>query len=361
MRTWADYLPCQCTPQDPCNDESTCFNRASLFECDTDSCPLGDLCQNRRMQKLQCADTYPFYTNARGWGLKVRHNIAQGDFVVEYVGEILDTEMCRERLRRLHECHTSNFYMLTLEPGLVIDASIKSNHARFINHSCDPNCETQKWTARSETRIGIFARTDIPADTELTFDYQFDSLGNEKKRCLCGSKNCSGFLGTKQAKQPKVTSGGSKASRKRSVKSSVKSNGRKRIKRQWSAKPLPSSGGRAIQLGGDVMEEANEGEKGENSHDDECFMCGDGGTLLLCDRIGCSKAYHLHCVSRKLTPARNTRWECPRHYCKTCQKEASTSCVLCPLSYCEQHQEGKFVDSESGQKCLSNCTKTDTK
>jgi hypothetical protein len=44
--------------------------------------------------------------------------------------------------------------------------------ARFANHSCDPNCQTQKWNVNGEMRVGIFARRDIASGTEITFDYQ---------------------------------------------------------------------------------------------------------------------------------------------------------------------------------------------
>lgn len=54
---------------------------------------------------------------------------------------------------------------------------------RFINHSCDPNCETQKWLVHGELAIGLFATKDIPADTELTFDYNFERYG-DKVSCL---------------------------------------------------------------------------------------------------------------------------------------------------------------------------------
>jgi len=172
-------------------------NRASLIECNPKVCPVGELCQNQRILKFQYPETIIFHTGGRGWGLKAKHDIREGDFVIEYVGEVLDTEMCKERLQKAHESSTTNFYMLTLDSGLVIDAGQKSNRARFINHSCSPNCETQKWTVRGETRIGIFACQNIAAGTELTFDYQLDCLGNERKQCLCGSKNCSGFLGLK--------------------------------------------------------------------------------------------------------------------------------------------------------------------
>jgi histone-lysine N-methyltransferase SETD2 len=77
-----------------------------------------------------------------------------------------------------------------------IDASRRGNLARFINHSCDPNCATQKWTVKGRTSIGIFAIKDIPSGTELTFDYKFERIGCKKQRCLCGSAKCRGWLGT---------------------------------------------------------------------------------------------------------------------------------------------------------------------
>ncbi len=50
---------------------------------------------------------------------------------------------------------------------------------RFINHSCDPNCETQKWVVRGELAIGLYALKDIPAGVELTFDYNFERYGDK--------------------------------------------------------------------------------------------------------------------------------------------------------------------------------------
>ena len=58
---------------------------------------------------------------------------------------------------------------------------------RFINHSCSPNCETQKWVVAGELAIGLFALEDIPAGTELTFDYNFERYG-DKVRTLCYKK-----------------------------------------------------------------------------------------------------------------------------------------------------------------------------
>ena len=105
------------------------------------------------MQKCQNAKTELFFTGNRGWGLKAAANLNAGDFMIEYVGEVLDGDKCRGRLKKAHSTNTNNFYMLTLDAGLVIDAGCKSNLARFINHSCSPNCETQKWRARGDLRI----------------------------------------------------------------------------------------------------------------------------------------------------------------------------------------------------------------
>ena len=54
---------------------------------------------------------------------------------------------------------------------------------RFINHSCRPNCETQKWVVRGELAIGLFASEDIPAGVELTFDYNFERYGDKVHAC----------------------------------------------------------------------------------------------------------------------------------------------------------------------------------
>ena len=66
-----------------------------------------------------------------------------------------------------------------------------------MNHSCQPNCETQKWTVNGDTRVGLFALCDIPADAELVFNYNLESIGNDMKPCMCGAPNCSGYIGVK--------------------------------------------------------------------------------------------------------------------------------------------------------------------
>jgi len=59
----------------------------------------------------------------------------------------------------------------------MIDATRKGNLARFMNHSCNPNCELQKWVVGSRLRMGIFTLRNIEKNEELTFDYQFERYG----------------------------------------------------------------------------------------------------------------------------------------------------------------------------------------
>lgn len=77
---------------------------------------------------------------------------------------------------------------------------LQGNISRFINHSCEPNCETQKWLVAGELAIGLFAVRDIPKDSELTFDYNFERYGDKPMRCYCGSTNCRKFIGGQQVR-----------------------------------------------------------------------------------------------------------------------------------------------------------------
>jgi len=71
----------------------------------------------------------------------------------------------------------TNYYMLTIDKDCIIDAGPMGNLSRFMNHSCNPNCETQKWTVGGEVRVGLFASRDIAAGEEITFDYRLDCRG----------------------------------------------------------------------------------------------------------------------------------------------------------------------------------------
>ncbi|CAH2237590.1 jg6296 [Pararge aegeria aegeria] len=197
---------CECDPNevDPCGPYTQCLNRMLLTECGP-TCRAGDRCNNRAFEKRLYPKMTPYRTSARGWGLKTLQDVKAGQFVIEYVGELIDEEEFKRRMRRKQEVRDENFYYLTLDKERMIDAGPKGNLARFMNHSCEPNCETQKWTVLGDVRVGLFAINDIPANSELTFNYNLESTGIEKKPCMCGAKRCSGYIGEKpkQEDQPK--------------------------------------------------------------------------------------------------------------------------------------------------------------
>ncbi|XP_063541840.1 repetitive organellar protein-like [Cydia strobilella] len=204
---------CDCDPNqpDPCGLYSHCLNRMLLTECGP-LCRAGDRCHNRAFEKRAYPRLQAYRTPHRGWGLRTLQDIKQGQFVIEYVGELIDMEEFRRRMCRKHEIRDENFYFLTLDKERMIDAGPKGNLARFMNHCCEPNCETQKWTVLGDVRVGLFALYDIPANSEVTFNYNLECAGIEKKRCLCGAKRCSGYIGAKpkqlqedKPKQPKRT------------------------------------------------------------------------------------------------------------------------------------------------------------
>ena len=93
--------------------------------------------------------------------------------------------------------------MMALSGGEVIDATRMGGIARFINHSCDPNCHVEKWVVHDEERVGIFAMRDICAGEELSFDYKFECFDRGgAAQCLCGATNCRGYIGTKTSSAP---------------------------------------------------------------------------------------------------------------------------------------------------------------
>ncbi|KAM9289241.1 histone-lysine N-methyltransferase, H3 lysine-36 specific isoform 2-T2 [Morus bassanus] len=312
---------CNCKPTDenPCGLDSECINRMLLYECHPMVCPAGERCQNQCFSKRQYPEVQIFRTLARGWGLQAKTDIRKGEFVNEYVGELIDEEECRARIRYAQEHDITNFYMLTLDKDRIIDAGPKGNYARFMNHCCQPNCETQKWCVNGDTRVGLFAIVNIKAGTELTFNYNLECLGNGKTVCKCGAPNCSGFLGVRPKSQPSLTEEKSKKLKRRP-----------QMKRRSQA---------------EVMKE----------REDECFSCGDGGQLVSCKKPGCPKVYHADCLNLTKRPA--GKWECPWHQCDMCGKEAASFCEMCPRSFCKQHREGMlFISKLDGRLC---CTEHD--
>uniref|UniRef100_UPI00358EA22A uncharacterized protein isoform X2 n=1 Tax=Myxine glutinosa TaxID=7769 RepID=UPI00358EA22A len=175
-----------------CGDD--CLNRILMIECSS-RCPTGEFCTNRRFQKREYARVEVFKTHHKGWGLHTAEDLAAGTFVLEYCGEVLDYKEFKTRAKDYARQKNVHFYFMALKNDEIIDATLKGNCSRFMNHSCEPNCETQKWTVNGQLRVGFFTKDTILVGTELTFDYQFQRYGKEAQKCYCGAATCRGYLG----------------------------------------------------------------------------------------------------------------------------------------------------------------------
>ncbi|KAJ9146222.1 hypothetical protein P3X46_028513 [Hevea brasiliensis] len=193
-----EIMVCYCKPPLDgglgCGDE--CLNRMLNIECVQGTCPCGDLCSNQQFQKRNYAKMKWDRCGKKGFGLRLEEDISKGQFLIEYVGEVLDVHTYEARLREYASKSHKHFYFMTLDGSEVIDACAKGNLGRFINHSCDPNCRTEKWVVNGEICIGLFALRDIKKGEELTFHYKYVRVGGAAaKRCYCGSPHCQGYIG----------------------------------------------------------------------------------------------------------------------------------------------------------------------
>ncbi|KAK5164054.1 histone methyltransferase set1 [Saxophila tyrrhenica] len=131
-----------------------------------------------------------------GWGLYAEENIAVNDLIIEYVGEKVRQKVADMRELRYEKQGVGSSYLFRMMDDEIVDATKKGGIARFINHSCSPNCTAKIIKVEGTPRIVIYALKDIGKNEELTYDYKFErEIGStDRIPCLCGSANCKGFL-----------------------------------------------------------------------------------------------------------------------------------------------------------------------
>ena len=122
--------------------------------------------------------------------------IAKGERIVEYLGERVSHAVADARYDD-HKGGLHHTFLFTVSRKVVIDATVDGNEARFINHSCDPNCES----VIEGGRVFIDAAKPIKTGTELTYDYAYTRDGSETEEdetglygCRCGAKTCRGTI-----------------------------------------------------------------------------------------------------------------------------------------------------------------------
>ena len=130
-----------------------------------------------------------------GRGVFALKHIPRGTRIIEYKGELISDAEADRRYSRIHE-NSPHTMLFSVDGGLVIDATRRGNSARWINHSCSPNCEI----AEEGARVFIDARRDIQAGEELAYDYNLQ-IGERHTRaakrehaCFCGARRCRGTM-----------------------------------------------------------------------------------------------------------------------------------------------------------------------
>lgn len=123
-------------------------------------------------------------SSIQGLGVFARVDLPTGFAVLEYVGERITKQ---ESLRR---CEEANVYIFALDDEFDLDGNVGWNPAKFVNHSCSPNCEAQF----IDGRIWIVSLRPISAGEEITFNYGYDLEEYRDHPCSCGSPECVGYI-----------------------------------------------------------------------------------------------------------------------------------------------------------------------
>lgn len=252
-----------------------CLNRMMYVECSPALCPCGDQCGNQKIQKHDWSPGLErFMTRDRGWGIRTREPIKAGEFILEYVGEIVSEQEFRHRMAERYR-NDEHHYCLNLDSGMVIDGYRMAGEGRFVNHACDPNCEMQKWSVNGMYRVGLFSLKDIPGNTEICYDYNFHNFNNERQQeCKCGSDQCRGFIGGKsqrlnsQAKE-KAAKEGTKGTSSRSVRKQQRGGHRLRQQKRDGTK---GEGGTTITEPTTVAARLSQLQLKPLSHQQRCFV-----------------------------------------------------------------------------------------
>ncbi|MBQ6534168.1 MAG: SET domain-containing protein-lysine N-methyltransferase [Opitutales bacterium] len=129
-----------------------------------------------------------------GTGLFAAQDIKKGEFIIEYLGEIVSRgeanargAACEERAK---ESGGGAVYIFELDAERCIDGNFSYNDARFINHACRTNCEA----VREGDRILFYAARDIPAGEEILYNYAYPLESFLDHPCNCGFPECVGYI-----------------------------------------------------------------------------------------------------------------------------------------------------------------------
>lgn len=192
---------------------------------------------------MPAASKSPMYKVRRskihGFGVFATRTIRKGTRVVEYLGDRISHKVADRRYEDKDE-DDGHTFLFIVDRGVVIDAGVDGNDARFINHGCDPNCES----VIEDRRVFIEAIRTIRPGEELKYDYQIGRADSDPPNvdeiyaCRCGAEACRGTMlwpakrPKKRAKKKARAKARPKSGGKSGAKSRAKSGGKQGAKRR---------------------------------------------------------------------------------------------------------------------------------
>ncbi|XP_066495898.1 histone-lysine N-methyltransferase 2A [Tiliqua scincoides] len=148
----------------------------------------------RHLKKTSKEAVGVYRSPIHGRGLFCKRNIDAGEMVIEYAGNVIRSILTDKR-EKYYDSKGIGCYMFRIDDSEVVDATMHGNAARFINHSCEPNCYSRVINIDGQKHIVIFATRKISRGEELTYDYKFPlEDASNKLPCSCGAKKCRRFL-----------------------------------------------------------------------------------------------------------------------------------------------------------------------
>jgi uncharacterized protein len=140
-----------------------------------------------------------------GHGVFARRRIRKGTTVIEYLGDRLSHAAADARYED-KDPRDNHTFLFTVDAKTVIDAGVNGNEARYVNHGCDPNCQS----TTLKKRIFIEAIRTIRPGEELAYDYQIQRDDDDPSdvdvifACRCGAASCRGSMLEARKKKPKA-------------------------------------------------------------------------------------------------------------------------------------------------------------
>jgi hypothetical protein len=158
--------------------------------------------QNERRHRVMQTGVYGkrvYYEKStiQGWGLFALEHLGIDSLICEYAGDVVRSRVADKREKMYLRQGLPHMYLFRIrETDWIVDATARGGKARFLNHSCNPNCRANDVRVGNRQLISFYAIRNIKPHEELTFDYMLEKEQDPSKweTCYCGAKQCTGYM-----------------------------------------------------------------------------------------------------------------------------------------------------------------------